>query len=350
MAVTAHSTTSASMPASHYPSGARTDGYTQTIRAAGFNGIADTIWAAECRKKIFDSPNQHQHAFAVVFHPSLQEYTVGPHIQVSSRRQIPLLPMPVLALPLCRQTGNHRRRQVRCVLAQQRGQCLLEVHGRDATQIKHRQQRIQALRAPCPQRQNRRGEPDPLAVAGSPAIPNLHPGNLDSTDPRLDRAFGTMTVPDNTVSSISKPETLHLGKKCLGFQLDSLRQQLSRTRSQDIGQGIIDLVGVTKTNNIAILIHGVSLSLRGSGRLDTRLDTPPISLRHHPGSCLAHRRKPGPLKDFPFGSGRGPLPVPEAPNKVYRIMSMDEAAQALKARKLPPHLPGKEPYRYVSLD
>src|ERR1700682_3078996 len=209
------------------------------------------------------SPNQHQHAFAVVFHPSLQEYTVGPHIQVSSRRQIPLLPMPVLALPLCRQTGNHRRRQVRCVLAQQRGQCLLEVPGRDATQIKHRQQRIQALRAPCPQRQNRRGEPDPLAVAGSPAIPNLHPGNLDSTDPRLDRAFGTMTVPDNTVSSISKPETLHLGKKCLGFQLDSLRQQLSRTRSQDIGQGIIDLVGVTKTNNIAILIHGVLLSLRG---------------------------------------------------------------------------------------
>src|SRR3979411_3325505 len=235
-------------------------------------------------------PDQHQHAFAVVFHARLQEYPVGPHIQVSARRQIPLLPMPVLALPLRRQTGNHRRRQVRCVLAQQRGQCLLEVPGRDATQIKHRQQRIQALRAPCPQRQNRRGEPDPLAVAGSPAIPNLHPGNLDSTDPRLDRAFGTMTVPDNTVSSISKPETLHLGKKCLGFQLDSLRQQLSRTRSQDIGQGIIDLVGVTKTNNIAILIHGVSLSLRGSGRLDTRLDTPPISLRHHPGSSLAPGR------------------------------------------------------------
>ncbi|WP_247493591.1 hypothetical protein, partial [Bradyrhizobium sp. 142] len=35
---------------------------------------------------------------------------------------------------------------------------------------------------------------------------------------------------------------------------------------------------------------GVSLSLRGSGRLDTRLDTPPISFRHHPLSCIA--RKP----------------------------------------------------------
>jgi hypothetical protein len=33
--------------------------------------------------------------------------------------------------------------------------------------------------------------------------------------------------------------------------------------------------------------HGVSLSLRGSGRLDTRLDTPPISYRHHPVSRLA---------------------------------------------------------------
>jgi hypothetical protein len=96
-----------------------------------------------------------------------------------------------------------------------------------------------------------------------------------------------MTVPDNSVSPIGKSEVLHLRKKHLGFQLDSLRQQLSRARSQDIGQGIIDLVGVTKTYNIAILIYGVSLSLRGSGRLDTRLDTPPISLRHHPGSGLA---------------------------------------------------------------
>ncbi len=91
-----------------------------------------------------------------------------------------------------------------------------------------------------------------------------------------------MTVPDNTISPISKLEVLHRGQERLGFQLDRPREQLLRTSAQDIGQGIIDLVGVTKTNNIAILIHGVSLSLRGSGRLDTRLDTPPISLRHHP--------------------------------------------------------------------
>src|SRR5665213_342739 len=94
----------------------------------------------------------------------------------------------------------------------------------------------------------------------------------------------------NTLSSICKLEVLHGGEEYLSLQLDSLREQLSRTRSQDIGQWIIDLVGVTKTNNIAILTHGVSLSLRGSGRLDTRLDTPPISLRHHPGSRIAPTR------------------------------------------------------------
>src|ERR1019366_1407897 len=77
------------------------------------------------------SPNQHQHAFAVIFHASLQEYTVGPYIQVSAGRQIPLLPMPVLALPLRRQTGNHPRRQGPRVLAQQRRQGLPEGSRRD---------------------------------------------------------------------------------------------------------------------------------------------------------------------------------------------------------------------------
>src|ERR1700675_589350 len=101
-------------------------------------------------------------------------------------------------------------------------------------QIKNRQKRIQALRSPCPQRQDRRGEADPLAVAGSPAIPNLHPGNLDSTDPRLDRAFGTMTVPDNTAPPITKLEVLHGNEKRIRLQLDRLREKLSRTGTQDI--------------------------------------------------------------------------------------------------------------------
>src|ERR1039458_6084808 len=76
-------------------------------------------------------------------------------------------------------------------------------------------------------------------------------------------------------------------RKRPGLHLDSPRKQLPGAGSKDICQGIVDLVRLTKPDNTAILIHGVSLSLRGSGRLDTRLDTPPISYRHHPVSCLA---------------------------------------------------------------
>ena len=54
MASIPRSTTSASMPANRCLYGARTDGYTLTIRAAGFNGTADIILAAERRKKTFD--------------------------------------------------------------------------------------------------------------------------------------------------------------------------------------------------------------------------------------------------------------------------------------------------------
>jgi hypothetical protein len=99
-----------------------------------------------------------------------------------------------------------------------------------------------------------------------------------------------MAVPHQAVAAVRKLHALHRGQKCLGFHLDSLRKQLPRTRSQDIRQWIVDLVGLTQWDNVAILIHGVSLSSRGSGRLDTRLDTPPISFRHHPVSRIARDR------------------------------------------------------------
>jgi hypothetical protein len=61
--------------------------------------------------------------------------------------------------------------------------------------------------------------------------------------------------------------------------------------TQDIRQGIVNLTGLTKANNADSLVHGVSLSLRGSGRLNTRLDTPHSSNRHHPVSDLAPVRE-----------------------------------------------------------
>src|SRR5450830_706449 len=100
---------------------------------------------------------------------------------------------------------------------------------------------------------------------------------------------GTMAMPNDAAATVRQPEIFHGGEERLGLHLDSLCQQSAGAVSKDIRQGIIDLVRQTKTDNTAILIHGVSLSLRGSGRLDTRLDTPPISHRHHPVSRLARR-------------------------------------------------------------
>ena len=54
MVAIAHSITLTSMPANHYRSGARKDGFTPTIRAVGSSGIVGTTWAAECRRKTFD--------------------------------------------------------------------------------------------------------------------------------------------------------------------------------------------------------------------------------------------------------------------------------------------------------
>jgi hypothetical protein len=94
-------------------------------------------------------------------------------------------------------------------------------------------------------------------------------------------------MPHDTGAPVGKLQILHRGNKRLDFNLHRLRQKLPCTSTQNIRQWIVDFVGLTKRNNIASLVHGVSLSLRGSGRLDTCLDTPPISFRHHPVSRIA---------------------------------------------------------------
>src|ERR1700756_5243644 len=96
-----------------------------------------------------------------------------------------------------------------------------------------------------------------------------------------------MAMPHEAVAAVGKLQAIHRGKKRRGFHLDSLRKQLPGTRSQDIRQWIVDLVGMAQWDNVAILVHGVSLSSSGSGKLHTRLDTPPISFRHHPVSRIA---------------------------------------------------------------
>jgi hypothetical protein len=54
------------------------------------------------------------------------------------------------------------------------------------------------------------------------------------------------TVPNKTVATVGKLQVLHGVEKRRGLVLDSLRTQMPRTRSQDIRQWIIDLIGLTE--------------------------------------------------------------------------------------------------------
>src|SRR3954454_17146468 len=89
------------------------------------------------------------------------------------------------------------------------------------------------------------------------------------------------------ITPIRQLEILHSRQEGLGFQLHSLSQKPSSPRAQDIRQRILELFGLTQVDNIGISVHGVSLSSRGSGMLDTRLDTPPSHRRRHPVPVIA---------------------------------------------------------------
>ena len=94
--------------------------------------------------------DQHQHALGIGLHPGLQVDPVCPDVNVAPCREVALLPRLIFRLPLCRQPRDHRRRQVRRVLAQHSRQRLLEIARRDAAQVQQRQQRVQTPGAPRP--------------------------------------------------------------------------------------------------------------------------------------------------------------------------------------------------------
>ena len=231
--------------------------------------------------------DHHQHAVGHRLHAGLEVDAIGPDIDVAPGRQVTLLPARVIIGPALLQPGDDRGRQVGCVLAQQDTQRLLEITGRDAAQVQDRQQGIQTCRPARPARQQRRGEPDPLGCrAGSP-IANLDPLELDRPNPGLDHAFRPMTMPDQPVPAVGQLQLLPGGQKGFHLGLDGLFEQPARSRAQEHGQRIVDLVRLRKPDNAAIFFHGVSLPRGGSGRLVTHLDTSPSSPRHHPVSAIA---------------------------------------------------------------
>jgi hypothetical protein len=96
-----------------------------------------------------------------------------------------------------------------------------------------------------------------------------------------------MAVPDHPGAAIRQLQLSRRLQKRLQFDFDRLGEQVTGSISQDFCQWIVNRRRLTEGQDVGSLVHGGSLSSRGSGRLDTRLDTPPISFRHHPVSRIA---------------------------------------------------------------
>ena len=89
----------------------------------------------------------------------------------------------------------------------------------------------------------------------------------DEGDAGLDLPLRTMPVPHEAGAPVRQPQILHGGQESLRLHLDGLGEQAAGARAQHFGQGIVDLIGLTKTDDVVRGVHRVSLSLRGSGRL-----------------------------------------------------------------------------------
>jgi hypothetical protein len=73
-----------------------------------------------------------------------------------------------------------------------------------------------------------------------------------------------MSVTNDTLAAVRKPKIGIQSEECVEFDFNGLRDQPPRARAQDFRKRIVDFIFLSKMNN-SILVHGVTLSLGGSG-------------------------------------------------------------------------------------
>ncbi len=118
--------------------------------------------------------------------------------------------------------------------------------------------------------------------------PSTH---LDGPHPGLDCSMRPMAMAHDTVAAIRQFQILSHRDKAIGLGDQHLSQHSAGAFSCKFAQRVVNRLRLTQRDDNAISRHGVSLLSGGSGRLDSRLDTPPSINRRHPDCCLAHRRR-----------------------------------------------------------
>ena len=111
-----------------------------------------------------------------------------------------------------------------------------------------------------------------------------------------------MAMAHDTVAAIRQFQILPHGDKGMSFGDQHLSQHAPGAFTCKFAQRIVDGLRLTERKNSAISRHGVSLLSGGSGRLDTRLDTPPSINRRHPEDFIVKNYGPGerPMGEDPW--------------------------------------------------
>jgi hypothetical protein len=107
-------------------------------------------------------------------------------------------------------------------------------------------------------RQDRRGEPDRLAIRGT-AVAELGPAHLERADPGLDLPLGPMPVAYETLPALLVPKLGMGGEERLDLALDRLHQHAPGALTQHGEQRVVrDARSWSRQGDHAILLHGVS--------------------------------------------------------------------------------------------
>ena len=240
--------------------------------------------------------DEDQHALGLVLHPGLQVDPVGPDVDVVSGRQVPPLPALVLGLPFGREAHHDRGRQVRVrpgpeaptgLPGSRRSRC----RAGTASATGHRGCASAAPSAaglPSP-------ESDALATFVGPTVPDLG------------RATATAPIPVCTSRSGPCPCRTRRARPSGSFRSARSARKASTSSStawarswwaparQHLRQRIVGMIGLTKPHDVAILIHGVSLSPERFWQAWTpasirRLSQPSSPNFPHSSGCSALRR------------------------------------------------------------
>jgi hypothetical protein len=101
----------------------------------------------------------------------------------------------------------------------------VEITCRNPTQIESRLECVEALRSPCPLRQDRRGEANAFAGFRRSTVARFWFVHFDRANPSPNRSCRCMSVTNDTLAAVRKPKIGVQSEECVEFDFYGLCDQ-----------------------------------------------------------------------------------------------------------------------------